>query len=698
MNFRVPQHTSLYATVALALLSVVLMVAPVQGSGPTPRLGHHAGPVVLASSGLTAAGVATAPSATLTSSLALGVDVAPHAICAFQSTGCTAGVGQARVTLSAQAIGNGVTAWPDVQVAFVIETTLFDGVYDPTAFDSGQDPCAQGGQMPCEESNGVPFFIAHAQQIGNAIAAANPHSHVSFALVDYFATLDQFDDGDGQEYHFDIQNFVQSQYFGSEVISTFQAHTLAGGFVYIDSDFSDNFLHSSVITALYGTIIGSGLGWTNNTHHVIVWLGSTAPRDPSYTVNYCVTPSDYSGGPDCYSPTCEPSYAFENGISPNCEGWIHSQDGNVTHSIAALAHTAPACTGSIGGVCTVDMIDYWDAMTDPYAKDWPTGRQGGGPGGIKVQADTAKVMLAGCDLAAATGGTWDGPAFFTCPSGQSGTLQYVAHGPATNPNTQNPTLFLALRQVGFGPVVETQTAAGTGKPLFQFVSFGNIVVAGGPNLQPTAACTRNGVILRTCQMVPSLSHLGGREILGWNWSTNATANIMYVGDAWTASFNVVATGPPYTTVPVDACITAGCSSGGSTAFGGIFTWANYVPYTNNSVVTVSFPLGQVTVDFTPPPLGPAAPPPPPPPLPPGIPVAAPTAVPVLTQLGIGNTVGVGNVSLQGVAAGFLGAGFMRVGIKNRPVAMKVAAKSGAVISKFDREGINKNAATVGHFE
>ncbi|MCI4344617.1 MAG: hypothetical protein L3J87_03210, partial [Thermoplasmata archaeon] len=109
-------------------------------------------------------------------------------------------------------------------------------------------------------------------------------------------------------------------------------------------------------------------------------------------------------------------------------------------------------------------------------------------------------------------------------------------------------------------------------------------------------------------------------------------------------------------------------------------------------------LGQVTVAFTPPPLGPAAPPPPPPPLPPGIPVAAPTAVPVLTQLGIGNTVGVGNVSLQGVAAGFLGAGFMRVGIKNRPVAMKVAAKSGLVTSKFDREGINKNAASVGHFE
>ncbi|MCI4351039.1 MAG: hypothetical protein L3K15_05965, partial [Thermoplasmata archaeon] len=559
-------------------------------------------------------------------------------------------------------------------------------------------PCAQGGGMPCEESNGVPFFIAHAQQIGNAIAAANPHSHVSFALVDYFATIDPFDDGDGSEYHVDIQSFVPSQYFGSEVVSTFQAKTLGGGFVYGDSDFSDNFLHSSVITALYGTIIGSGLGWTNNTHHVIVWMGSTAPRDPNYSVNYCVTPSDYSMGGNCYDPTCEPSYAFQNGISPNCEGWIRSQDGNVTHSIAALAHTAPACTQSIGGVCTVDAIDYWNAMTDPYAKDWPTGRVGGGPGGVKVQADTAKVLLAGCDLAAATGGTWDGPAFFTCPDGQSGTLQYVAHGTSDKPNTNNPTLFLALRQVGFGPVVETQTASGSGKPIFQFVSFGSIVVAGGTALQPAAACARNGVTLRSCQTVPTISNFGGRIILGWNWSTNASQNIMYVGDEWTASFNVVATGPPYQTVPVDSCITITCHAGGSTAVGGIFTWANFVPYTNNTVVTVSFPLGSVTVDFTPPPLGPSAPPPPPPPLPPGIPIPAPTAIPVLTQLGIGNTVGVGNVSLQGVAAGFLGAGFMRVGMKNRPVAMKVAAKSGMMVSKFDREGINKSAGQVGHFE
>ena len=65
--------------------------------------------------------------------------------------------------------------------------------------------------------------------------------------------------------------------FGGQVQSTFQAEVLGGGYIYGDSDFSDNILHSSVITALYGTIIGSGLDWSPHTHHVIVWMGSTAP-------------------------------------------------------------------------------------------------------------------------------------------------------------------------------------------------------------------------------------------------------------------------------------------------------------------------------------------------------------------------------------------------------------------------------------
>ncbi len=643
-----------------------------------------------------AAHVASAPSAALT----LGIQATPHTICAFGLNTCAANSGVARVTLTASAGSGAVLAWPAVQVAFVVETTSTDGVFDPTAGEPGGSSCAQAGGVLCEESNGVPFFVANAQQIANAISAANPHSQVSFAMVDYFANVNNWDDGDGAEYHVDIPQFIPSAYFGAEVVSNFQAKVLNGGWYYGDSDMADNQLTSSSITALYGTIIGSGLDWSNNTHHVIVWMGSTAPRDPNYPIRGCVSYQNafYCQAYGDLEATCEPSYTFAIGTSPNCEGWVRSQDGNATHSIAALAHTAPSCTNSIGGVCTIDTIDYWDSATDPLSKDWPTntGQTGGGPGGAVVQQDVQHILLAGCDLAQATGGTWDGPAWYACPDGQAGSLQYVPHGPYNNPVTTNPTLFNSLRQIGFGPILQTQVAAGSGRPIFQFVPFGSIALDTA-NLQPTAACIRDGVSLRTCQTEPTILHYAGVTYLGWNWSRNASSNVMYVGDAWTASFNVIATGPPYTTVPVDACTTIDCRAGGSTSINGLYSSATYVPYTNNTILAQSFPLGQVAVEVTPPTSPPPNVPPPPPPVPP--PFAIPTAppVPVVQQIGVGNSVGVANLSVQATAAGFLGAGFMRIGMKNRPVAMRIAAKSGPQSSRFDLAASKKDTG-IGRFE
>jgi hypothetical protein len=684
--------------VALAFVGVTVVLGGFTPASPSTAT-HRFVPLYVPSTPAAgaSASVAAAPASTATPALSLGITAVPHTICAYGIATCSAGAPTSRVTLSANAGGQGIIAWPNVQVAFVIETTLYDGVYDPTAGDPGSDPCAGGGGMPCEESNGVPFFVSHAQQIANAIATANPHSQVSFAMVDYFATCN-LDDCDGSEYHVDIQNFVPSGYFGSEVQSTFQATVLGGGYVYGDSDFSDNILHSSVITAMYGTIIGSGLSWSNNTHHVIVWMGSSAPRDPNYIENYAASASDYATfytGAAELSASCEPAYQFQSGTSPNCEGWVKSQDGNETHSIAALTRTAKQCTGSIGGVCTVDAIDLWDTATDPLSKGWPA-RSGYGPGSLTVQKNVDHVLLAGCDIAAATGGTWDGPSFFTCPDGQSGSLQYVAHGPATTPNTQNPSLYAAFRQVGFGPIIETQVAAGSGRPLFTYVPIGNIALA--PNLQATAACTRNGAPQKLCQSTPQLLHLGGMTYLGWNWSTNRSSNIMYLGDSWTASFNVVATGPPFATVPADACITIECRAGGSSSVDGIYTWATYVPFSNNTVVTSSFPLAQITVQYTPPPELAPAPPPPPPPPPPPFPIPTATPVGVGQPIGVGNSVGIGNVSLQATAAGFLGAGFVRVSMKNRPIAMKIAAKAGPQASKFESASAKSSEGSVGHFE
>ena len=455
------------------------------------------------------AGTTPAP-AVPTDGLALGVSASPRSICAFDVDTCAADAPTARVTLTASAVSSGALAWPNVQVAFVVETTADDGVYDGSAGDPGEDSCAASTQVLCEESNGVPFFVTNAPAIASAIAAANPDSQVTFAMVDYFANINNWDDGDGGEYHVGIPTFVSPSYFGSDVTSTFQATVLEGGFVYGDSDMADNQLTSSMITAMYGTIVGSGLDWSNNTHHVIVWMGSTAPRDPNYPEDYCVSWEDqyYASENGCIGATCEPSYTFTSGTSPNCEGWVRSQDGTATHSIASLAHTATQCTQSVGGDCTIDMIDLYDSNTDPLSPSWPAGDPGGGPGGILVEQDVDQTLLAGCDMAAATGGTWDGPAWFSCPDGSAGHLEYVPHGPAESPNTENPTLFAAFRDIGFGPVAEAQEAADAQRPLFEYVPFGPIVPT--PDLGATAACVRAGVELPTCQQAPTVLYSEGR--------------------------------------------------------------------------------------------------------------------------------------------------------------------------------------------
>ena len=326
----------------------------------------------------------------LSPTLSLDTSVSPMVICAQQSVACPAATGTARVQLSVSAQGGPIPYWPAVQVAFVIETTAYDGVFGtdrPTSFDA----CANANPTApaCEESNGIPFFVANAQEIANAIQASNPRSSVSFALVDYYdARGEPWDDADGPEYNVDIGSFVPANQFGGLVVSTFQQSVMNGLWYSWDQDLDNAFLDTSSITALYGALVGSELDWSNNTHHVVVWMGSSAPRDPSYPEDYCVSSSSYNSEPTpppCMSESCEPSYIFPAGASPECEGWVNSQDGNPKDSIAALAHDTPECTASIGGVCTVDMIDLWTTPTDPYSEGWPDASQftkiGGGPGG-----------------------------------------------------------------------------------------------------------------------------------------------------------------------------------------------------------------------------------------------------------------------------------------------------------------------------
>ena len=180
------------AVLAFLVLSLQLgaagdgrLVASPMASAPTP--GHEPHPLAI---------VPAAPS--LSSIVHLALNVTPGAICDDDSPDCPLGVAQATITMTERAGLRGQNAWPAVQVVFLLETTPYDGVYDPSAEVPGADPCGDTelGEAPlCDESNGVPFFVTNAGSITSTIQATNPNSSYSFALVDYYATHDQWDSG-----------------------------------------------------------------------------------------------------------------------------------------------------------------------------------------------------------------------------------------------------------------------------------------------------------------------------------------------------------------------------------------------------------------------------------------------------------------------------------------------------------------------
>src|SRR5258708_31163151 len=130
---------------------------------------------------------------------------------------------------------------------------------------------------------------------------------------------------------------------------------------------------------------------------------------------------------------------------PNCEGWVTSQDGNANDSIAALTKTSSSCTNSVGGSCTIDVIDYWDTPTDPYSKGWPanpgyaSGSTGAGAGGSGVIMDSTHILDAGCDLAAATGGAVNRPPVSSPPRRAGGRApQFLPRGAVAAHPEQTP--------------------------------------------------------------------------------------------------------------------------------------------------------------------------------------------------------------------------------------------------------------------
>ncbi|MCI4320807.1 MAG: hypothetical protein L3K05_00660, partial [Thermoplasmata archaeon] len=634
---------------------------------PTPAA---AGPVVptVAARALVAPAVSSG-----TGAVSLSISVTPGIICVSNNLGCPSDERSARVTMTAAAPALVTVSYPAVQVVFLLETTIYDGAYDGTGGTPGTESCADSSlHEPCEESNAIPFFVTHAGDIANSIAAVNPRSSVTFGLVDFFSTGDVYDDqlNDFQSYayHVDVGAPVTAPQFGAAVAGSFGQNVLGGGWTYNDADFGDNYLHSDSITALYGVLEGYGINWLPNAHHVLVLIGSTAPRDPSYVQNYCVSASEawrYAcyGGAGPYSDGCEPAYNFGGLVSPSCIGWV-SANGGSAESIASLSNTAPDCANSLGKRCTIDVIDLWTTPTDPYSSGWPSSHNGG-PGGVYVIQNSQRILTAGCDLAHATNGSWDGPSYYSCPDGQLGDLDYVPYGPVNTPQTSNPSLFAAFRGVSFGPTVTDIAARGGNVSMFRFVPFANVRPA--PNLHSETTCLTADGPLGIC---PSPDYVNGSGFtsLNWNWSNNPAKNFLTTGDLWIASFDVIAVGPPYGSIPVDACTTALCAAGGSGPVSSTWTAARYLSQVDSSPLVESFPLAILRIVY-----GPEAPVPPgnaPPPAtpPPFLSIPSPAlpsaAIPTPTA-----ATSIASLSVQALGAGFLGAGFTRLAQKNKPVAV-----------------------------
>ena len=219
-RFRVsgPRAGVLVLALAIPAVVVIILGANAASASPSTRAGGYAPKVIALNSAV--------PAATSVPALTLSTASAPLQICALNTTACPAATPVTRVQLTAQAAAP-TTTWPAVQVAFVVETTAYDGVYDPNdpntiekQIGAGEDICeadSPGGPL-CEESNAVPFFVANIPAITSVIQAANPHSQVSYAMVDFGETCDVYDDYcDQVQYHVDVSQFLGATNFGNTV-------------------------------------------------------------------------------------------------------------------------------------------------------------------------------------------------------------------------------------------------------------------------------------------------------------------------------------------------------------------------------------------------------------------------------------------------------------------------------------------------
>jgi hypothetical protein len=546
--------------------------------------------------------------------LTAGLTLSDQSICPFSLPNCPVGY-DTRATLFINATGAPVPAPSETQIIFVLETTAFTGTWDPLVGGWAAGPC----NAPCDESNGVAYFVANAGRIASTIAeelGANATScapgsapTVCFGLVDYFSTGGQdHDDGDGSIFHLDFGAIEPASGFQQEVNQTFWALQLGRGWTYADQDNSDNFLSTSSITALYGAEAAPLNGWSAGATRVVVQIGSSVPRDPNYVDNYNVTNSTWGGGSAASNTSnCEPVH-FPN--QPLCLGWAEA-----TNSVAAVA---------LQNRTTIDTIDLADGITQLNSGAYVNN-------GSVAQMDVRNILQAGCDMAVATGGSWEGPSSqeagipFTCraaPAGSGGQgnlscvvgLSCEALGSQEDPVrnwTSNPSLGWALTHFYIPLVGGTSYLAATGVDGDAF----NFIPAQDFELDPIDPAYMVNCTLGPqsppytgggCSAAPNFINLGPNQGFGWAWPVST----MYIGDKMTIRFNLVAK-PTYPTallnlpVVLDACDyqaptnpwqqCAGTNFGSSTVD---FSNVEYDPYNTSGTPLdppQSFPPQYVTV-------------------------------------------------------------------------------------------------------
>jgi PKD repeat protein len=510
--------------------------------------------------------------------LLLTVTANVSAVCAFRGDRCAGAPATVRIRLDARVPTTSGSTSTSTQVLFLLDASTL------TACGNSGD-CLPGGTAS------VNAFLQSAGTITHSIAQAHPGVNLSFALATTGSAGGVYDDGDGLPYVVPVGNFTNASLFG---LAASRAVSYLG-----DIDSGDNALQSSIITALYGafsglpandSLIGGDLSgpvnWTSSERHVVVWIGATAPVDANYPEYACpLTWFCWYGAANSTMPTCSPSTGLSQAM-PTCEGWTSSQNGNPLDSIVALARSGSACLNASLGHCTVDSVIVNATSTDPSSGGWvPSNTSGSNRTDVRI--DTQHVVQAGCDIARLTGGSWDGPLHSACGN-YSGTLGYA--GGLTNTELVNALANLSLGSPG-GPPVASPVA---GVSMFRFVTTPAFVPA--PSLGAIVDCTSATGTISGCPQSPSVESQNGSTALSWNWTTQPGHVGLRPGDAWSASFNLVAVGAPANATPVDRCATSSYAAVGNASGTAPFSSVEFHPWGLPTAWNESFPLLTLSVD------------------------------------------------------------------------------------------------------